>query len=475
MEAKVFDTLEFSFRGPETGNPFTDVTLDAELHVGAKTLWTPGFYAGGGIYKVKVMPDSEGFWSVTLRSDAPALDGQRAEFVCRGRNERSHGPVRAADSMHLAYADGTPYHELGTTCYVWNHQPKALKEKTLSTLRGSPFNKLRMCVFPKHYRYNHNSPEFYAFEGNETDGFDLTRFDVRFWDELERDVASLEKLGIEADLILFHPYDKWGFSKMPREADARYLRYCVARLWAYPNVWWSFANEFDFMRDKTDADFDFFGELVSRLDPAGHMRGIHNGFRFFDHGKAWVTHCSVQSAAIDRIPEWREKYRKPIVIDECRYEGDISDGWGNLTGAQLVDQFWSALMNGAYCGHGETYLNDREELWWSKGGELVGTSPARLAFLAEFLRELPADFAPLPGGIVSASGGVGSVGKQYLCYMGNSQSRSVEFALPDDGSYEAELIDTWNMTARKYPGVYCGKFTLETDRVPFCAIRLRRV
>ena len=37
---------------------------------------------------------------------------------------------------------------------------------------------------------------------------------------------------IEADLILFHPYDRWGYATMPAEADDRYLRYVIARLCA---------------------------------------------------------------------------------------------------------------------------------------------------------------------------------------------------------------------------------------------------
>ena len=37
------------------------------------------------------------------------------------------------------------------------------------------------------------------------------------------------ELGIEADLILFHSYDRWGFSEMDAETDDRYLQYVVAR------------------------------------------------------------------------------------------------------------------------------------------------------------------------------------------------------------------------------------------------------
>ncbi len=38
------------------------------------------------------------------------------------------------------------------------------RSSTLATLAAAPFNKLRMCVFPKHYDYNHNEPEHHPFE-----------------------------------------------------------------------------------------------------------------------------------------------------------------------------------------------------------------------------------------------------------------------------------------------------------------------
>ena len=52
-------------------------------------------------------------------------------------------------------------------------------------------------------------------------------------------------MGIQADVILFHPYDRWGYSKMGKEMNERYVRYMIARISAYRNVWWSLANEWD--------------------------------------------------------------------------------------------------------------------------------------------------------------------------------------------------------------------------------------
>ena len=78
----------------------------------------------------------------------------------------AHGPVRVRNTHHFAYADGTPYFPFGTTCYAWVHQGDALERQTLKTLRTSPFNRIRMCVFPKSYEYNHNEPVLYPFERN---------------------------------------------------------------------------------------------------------------------------------------------------------------------------------------------------------------------------------------------------------------------------------------------------------------------
>ena len=71
---------------------------------------------------------------------------------------------------------------------------------------------------------------------------------------MEQRIAQLRDLGIEADVIIFHPYDEghWGFDRMPADADDRYLRYLVSRLAAFRNVWWSLANEYDFMKEKQE-------------------------------------------------------------------------------------------------------------------------------------------------------------------------------------------------------------------------------
>lgn len=145
-------------------------------------------------------------------------------------------PMRGRNTWHFWYANGTPYFQVGTTCYAWAHQGDQLEEQTLAILRSAPFNKMRMCVFPKDYVYNRNEPKFYPFPRANGQN-DFTRFDPAFFRHFEKRVAQLMAMGIEADLILFHPYDRWGYKFMPPEVDEAYLRYTVSRLAAYRNVW----------------------------------------------------------------------------------------------------------------------------------------------------------------------------------------------------------------------------------------------
>ena len=69
------------------------------------------------------------------------------------------------------------------------------------------------------------------------------------------DIKALQELGVEADLIVMRPYDRWGFSSMSRETGELYRRYVLARFSAFRNVWWSGANEYALLFSKTEEDW----------------------------------------------------------------------------------------------------------------------------------------------------------------------------------------------------------------------------
>ena len=111
--------------------------------------------------------------------------------------------VRAVDT-HFEYEDGTYYYPFGTTVYALAHQSEELMEETFETLKHSPFNKVRMCVFPKHYQYNNNEPRFYPFQKGPDGSWDTEKPDPNFWNNLEKCIRRLDDMEIQCDLILFH-------------------------------------------------------------------------------------------------------------------------------------------------------------------------------------------------------------------------------------------------------------------------------
>jgi hypothetical protein len=242
--------FEIALKGPSSGNPFTDIQLSAVFTKNNRTIKTFGFYDGNGIYRIRFMPESTGEWHYITSSNCLELNEIKDNFIVVAPTKINHGPVRVQGMYSFSYADGTVYRPIGTTAYAWIHQGDKLAEQTLQTLAASPFNKLRMTVFPKHYEWNNNEPLLYPYSGTPPRIWDLKRFNPEFFQNLEHRVQQLGDLGIEADIILFHPYDKghWGFDRMPAQADDLYLRYIIARLSAYHNVWWSIANEYDFLK-----------------------------------------------------------------------------------------------------------------------------------------------------------------------------------------------------------------------------------
>jgi hypothetical protein len=464
---------ETSLKGPETGNPFLEVKFGASFRLNHRLVEVEGFYDGSGIYRVRFMPDAPGEWSYVTKSNRQELDGKSGNFRCVPNSRSNHGPVRVRNTYHFGYEDGTPYHPFGTTSYAWVHQGDKLEEETLRTLRGTPFNKMRMCVFPKSYVYNTNEPQYYPFPRDTSGTNDFTHFNPEFFRHFEARIRDLMNIGVEADLILFHPYDRWGYQSMPAEADDRYLHYLIARVAAFRNVWWSMANEWDFMKAKKLSDFDRFFHIVQETDPYGHLRSIHNGAILYDHSKPWVTHASIQGDDFSKDPVYLNDYKKPVVWDECKYEGNIQRRWGNISAEEMTRRFWRGIADGAYVGHGETYLDPADVLWWSKGGVLHGQSPQRIAFLRRLVETHAADgLYPLPNQKYAAAST--RDGKSFLYYFDLSQPAEMDFDLPKS-KFRAEILDPWKMTSTPVPGEYSGNFTLKLPGEPYQAVSFEQV
>lgn len=498
-EIRQWDFFELSLPGPKVPNPFIGIEFSAVFESGGRQFEPEGFYDGDGIFKVRFMPNAQGIWKYRTKSNRKELDGKEGQFLCTAPAAGSRGPVRVRNQYHFAYADGAPFFPFGTTVYEWPFQSEELKKQTLETLKQSPFNKARFLLIPpwkEHYVTEPDKLKHFPFVGNSVDGFDFSRFDPQYFRQLEWCVSQFRDLSLEADLIIFHPYDdgKWGFDRMDAATNERYLRYVIARFGAYRNVWWSLANENSFMRHMTDEDWDRLFQIVQARDPYGHLRSIHNADRIYDYNKPWVTHVSLQYYMAVRClgisPMLRDMYQKPIVHDEINYEGNVDKRWGNISGEEMVYRFWSACIGGAYATHGDCYGPSEDPTWISIGGKMQGQSPARIAFLRQIVESGPPEgIDPIDYAYENNIGG--RAGQYYLIYFGKEPLRQWEFRLPkaelkEGMRFKVDLIDTWNMEIEPVEGVFevtpLNRYTfIDKDHAnialpgrPYMALRVRR-
>ncbi len=472
---KQYEVFELELHGDRPEGSDVQIDLQAEFTLNGKRTKVKGFYAGEGTYIVRFYPTETGTCTYRVTGIVEAKGSE--ECVSSG----AHGMVKA-EGTHFVYENGEPYYPFGTTVYALAHQTEELIQETLETLKKEAFNKVRHCVFPKHYDYNHNEPQFYPFEKKEDGNWDVHHPCFAFWDHLEGVIMTLGKMDIETDLILFHSYDRWGFPFLSLEEWKVYLDYVLRRFSAIPHLWWSMANEYDFIFNHPLSDWYEVEAFIAENDPYRHLLSNHNGMRLYDFSRPAVTHCSIQTNAMHMADIWRERYQKPVIFDEFCYEGNVQHEWGNISGFEMVNRFWQACAKGAYATHGETFYSEDEVLWWAKGGTLKGESPKRIRFLKELVYSLPCALEPWnepifedfsnPTEIVKegekppflqlleslpeeervnlawkSASYSGHCGEEiYLKYFARQCAAVSSIRLPLEHTYKVEMIDVWEMT-----------------------------
>ncbi|MGN1024579.1 MAG: DUF4038 domain-containing protein [Lachnospiraceae bacterium] len=501
MNLRQYETAEWNVTGAvqesaPIGVSFPGTFILTKEDGTTQTTEAEGFYRGVGRYTIRYYPKAPG--TLTVRFQVPGGDPVQETCQVAPADPGRHGMVQAK-GIHLAYEDGTRFFSVGTTIYGMIHQRQTLLETTYRTLADAPFNKIRLCLFPKYYDFNHEEPERFPFARHEDGSFDFATPDDAWWDMLEKNLTRLRQLGIQADLILFHPYDHWGFAAMTKDQCLSYLSYAARRLSSFPNLWWSLANEYDLM-DRFDRSWwKDFAALLRRKDPYGHLLSNHQCITEWDFSDPSTTHVCLQSSAVMRTPLYQERYHKPVLFDECAYEGNLPYNWGNITGRELLHRFWTTSVLGGYATHGETFLTKEEAkawfsgktgtdpiLWWAKGGTLHGEAPQRIAFLRTLMESLPGDPEPDPldasmdqekllekmqdparaaevpevmrqvarmpkeqfAGFLDGNRlCAGHVGEQvFLQYFAHNCPCIAFLNLPGDREYEIRLVDTWEMT-----------------------------
>ena len=235
-----------------------------------------------GTYRVRFMPDNEGEW--TLRDAArrpPALDGKTGALrLSTAPSAGNHGPVRVRNQFHFAYADGTPYFPFGTTCYAWTHQPlddagRDAGDAEEDALQQDPHGRLPEGLSLQRQRAAARRLRARRRRQGRLRPAEPGRVPAL----RERRSAALRDLGIEADIIIFHPYDRWGYCQHDRRSRTSAMS-PISRRGSPPIATSGGRSPTSTTSCSTPSRWRS-GTATStssrRTIPTGHLKSIHNG------------------------------------------------------------------------------------------------------------------------------------------------------------------------------------------------------
>jgi len=438
--------------GPVPGNPFDVVLSGTFLGPDGARLRIPGYYAGGGRFRIRFTPTCEGRWSYVTQSVLTALDGATGAIEARANtNAAVHGPlgVDPEHPHHFMHHDGTRPFLMGYECdWLW-----ALDQGKVDVpqMRGlidliarHNFNAVNTQLYAHHCSWSEQvepparvaPPRLMPWplvNHNPDHGL----LDTAYFDHYDRMMNELHLRGITVFLMIkvYNKFVTWPEKRSPD--DDRYWRYVLARYQAYPNLVWILSKEAHAEKSRPDywqdrirfvRAHDAYGHLVSTHDDDEFAHLYDLDLRFDQQHSDWNAHI---------IGE-RERRCWPVMNVEFGYEaGPIPTYPPHQPIEEVLRRAWLITAAGGYLAY---YYNDTA---WDV---ITFDEPEGydcFAHLQACMRELPFwEMEPrndLVAGVDEAGAGhcLAAPGRSYLVFL----ERARHVTLTIEGA--AELPVRW--------------------------------
>lgn len=388
-----YDFLEVVLQvtGSTAKNPFTDVTVEGTFSAnGAKPLAVDGFCdtEEGHEFRIRFMPSrpgphectvtySEGTFATVYQGTFEAVDAKRKGVLRADTEFPWHFPWEGTKER---------YFWNGTTTYWLASWDDDIIRQAIDRLDRLKVTRVRAAldgrvrdgrawfenVFPTD-KFSFRLEPWVAKEtaNLEQPGFDVTRFNIGFWQKYERLVRHARSKDMVVSVIFYvdgaRPgVDPFGKAGMGGPDEQRYYRYAVARLGAFANVMWDVANEYRHFRD--DAWAEKMGAFLKQCDPYDHLTSTHGhgDFRFrqspwtdFAMYQCWDEHGGYDFMLKNRIEQEQAGRPMPQVNEEYGYEDHYPQGWGEdrqapaRSAATRARIAWEIYLAGGYQTTGE--------------------------------------------------------------------------------------------------------------------------
>ena len=111
-----------------------------------------------------------------------------------------------------------------------------------------------------------------------------------------------------------HPEHNW--------CDRLYIKYIVARIGAFSNVWWTITSEWQSLESegvKYKSDWLELGTLLSEEDKHHREASIHGtGWPkrpYYSHGEDWITHISLQGSEAAQLQDVASRWPDKVITE----------------------------------------------------------------------------------------------------------------------------------------------------------------
>jgi hypothetical protein len=361
-EVACYDFAEVTLNVTDSAarNPFTDVTVEGAFNLkGEQPLAADGFCdsADGRVFRIRFLPSRPGTYEYAVKYREGAFEKtHRGTF--RAGDAKRKGILRVDPEFpaHFQWEGSKErFFWNGTTAYWLAGWDDETIRQILDRLDRLKVTRVRAAlsgrvkdgrawfenVFPTDKFSFRLAPWVAADSANlEHPGFDVTRFNLAYWQKWERLLAHARRKDMIVSVIFYvdgrRPgVDPFGKAGMGGADEQRYYRYAVARLAPFCNVMWDLANEYRLFRD--DAWAEKMGGFVKQCDPYDHLTSTHGHGDFRFRKSPWADfamfQCWDEQGGYDYMLKNRREQEKtgrviPQVNEEYGYEDHYPQGWG---------------------------------------------------------------------------------------------------------------------------------------------------
>ena len=384
-----FVEITLNVKNPDADNPFVDAVVEGWFASGeGEKVHVDGFCDSldGTKFRIRFMPTESGKYqySITYRQGSYECN-YKDWFTAKDSGRRGLVRVDKDHPWHFIW-EGTGEHYFwnGTTTYWlmgWDDETIRSNIDRLSRLK---VNRLRVAingrvkngrawyenVFPTD-KFTFLLNPWIAKQPNsvEKPEFDVTRFNIDYWQKIERMLGYAREKDMVISIIFYVDGRRPGVDpfkeRMGGEDEQRYYRYGIARFASYSNIMWDVTNEYRSFRN--DEWAEKMGAFTENCDPYDHLTSVHGHGDFRFQSSPWADFAMYQrwdeaggyKFMLDNRRKQAETGRIiPQVNEEYGYEDHYPTWGGNRkVPARRADNrrrlAWGIYMAGCYQTTGE--------------------------------------------------------------------------------------------------------------------------